>query len=102
MPPPVQVSFALGPFVLLPVIQRISILRQVLATALFLFYPSSLAFAQTAAPQPTVTVIRAGKLLDVEAGRTLSNQIVLIRGNKIESVAEDLAIPPGAKIIDLS
>ena len=46
--------------------------------------------------------IRAGKFIDVQAGRVLSNQIILIRGSKIEAVGSNLAIPEGAKVIDLS
>jgi imidazolonepropionase-like amidohydrolase len=47
-------------------------------------------------------VIRAGKFIDVQAGRVLDNQIILIRGSKIEAVGSNLAIPEGAKVIDLS
>ncbi len=54
------------------------------------------------AQQSPVTVIRAGKLIDVDAGRALSNQTIFIRNGKIESIGENLAIPPGATIIDLS
>jgi imidazolonepropionase-like amidohydrolase len=54
------------------------------------------------AQQSPVTVIRAGKLIDVDAGHTLSNQTIVIRNGKIESVGENLAIPTGATIIDLS
>src|SRR3981081_3754851 len=52
--------------------------------------------------RPTVTAIRAGKLIDVDAGRVLSNQTILIRDGKIESVGENLAIPSGATTVDLS
>jgi imidazolonepropionase-like amidohydrolase len=55
--------------------------------------------APAAAP---VTAIRAGKFIDVQAGRVLTNQIILIRGTKIEAVGANLAIPDGAKVIDLS
>jgi imidazolonepropionase-like amidohydrolase len=61
--------------------------------------------AAAEAPPPTaepVTAIRAGKLIDVVAGRTLPNQVILIRGRKIAAVGAGLAIPDGAKIIDLS
>jgi imidazolonepropionase-like amidohydrolase len=52
-------------------------------------------------PQP-VTVIRAGKFIDVERGRELSNQVIIIRGTKIEAVGPNLAVPEGAKVIDMS
>src|SRR5260370_1371810 len=54
------------------------------------------------AQQSPFTVIRAGRLIDVDAGRALSNQMIVIRNGKIESIGENLAIPAGATIIDLS
>jgi imidazolonepropionase-like amidohydrolase len=59
------------------------------------------AAATAPAPRP-VTVIRAGKFIDVERGRELSNQIIVIRGTKIEAVGPNLTVPEGAKVIDLS
>src|SRR4249920_3186698 len=58
-------------------------------------------FAQAPAPSQ-ITAIRAGRLLDPEAGRILSNQIILVSGNKITDVGPNVAIPAGAQIIDLS
>jgi imidazolonepropionase-like amidohydrolase len=49
-----------------------------------------------------VTAIRAGKLIDPDAGTVLTGQIILIRDNKIEAVGNNLTIPPTAKIIDLT
>jgi imidazolonepropionase-like amidohydrolase len=57
---------------------------------------------QTPAGAAPVTAIRAGKFIDVQAGRVLANQIILVRGKKIEAVGANLAIPDGAKVIDLS
>ncbi len=57
--------------------------------------------AAAAAPAP-VSVIRAGKLIDVVTGRVLANQVIVIRGTKIEAVGANVAIPVGAKVIDLS
>jgi imidazolonepropionase-like amidohydrolase len=57
--------------------------------------------AAPAAPEP-ITAIRAGKFIDVEAGRILVNQIILVRGTKIEAVGANVAVPDGAKVIDLS
>src|ERR1700694_4771982 len=53
-----------------------------------------------AVPAP-LTAIRAGKFIDVESGRVLANQIILIRGTKIEAVGAK-TIPDGAQVIDLS
>ncbi|HUE54665.1 MAG TPA: amidohydrolase family protein [Candidatus Udaeobacter sp.] len=53
-------------------------------------------------PSTQVTVIRAGKLVDVDTARVLSNQLILVREGKIEAVGEHLTIPAGATVIDLS
>jgi imidazolonepropionase-like amidohydrolase len=56
----------------------------------------------TAQPAAPVTAIRVGRLLDPEAGRILTNQIIVIEGNKIRDVGPNVAIPAGAQVIDLS
>src|SRR5262245_50093277 len=60
--------------------------------------------AQTPAPQAPapVTAIRAGRLLDPEAGVIRANQIIIVEGNRIREVGPNLAIPAGATVIDLS
>jgi imidazolonepropionase-like amidohydrolase len=56
------------------------------------------------AQQEPVTVIRAGSLIDGRSNTARSNQLIVIRGNKIESVgdASSAKAPAGAKVIDLS
>ncbi|HEY2682620.1 MAG TPA: amidohydrolase family protein [Steroidobacteraceae bacterium] len=49
-----------------------------------------------------ITLVRAGKLIDVISGKSLAHQSILIRGKKIEAVGADLKAPEGAQIIDLS
>src|ERR1022692_543247 len=53
---------------------------------------------------PQVTVIRAGTLIDPRANEPKHNQVIVIRGDKIEAVgdAASTQVPAGAKIIDLS
>ena len=53
---------------------------------------------------PQVTVIRAGTLIDPRANEPKRNQVIVIRGDKIESVgdAASTQVPAGAKLIDLS
>ena len=59
--------------------------------------------AQTPAPAaPAVTAIRAGRLVDVLGGKVLTNQIILVSGDKITAVGPGLAIPAGAVLINLS
>ena len=61
------------------------------------------AMAQTAAA-PAVTVIRAGTLIDGKSNTVRRDQVIVIRGNQIESVSDAAGakIPDGAQVIDLS
>jgi imidazolonepropionase-like amidohydrolase len=56
---------------------------------------SSIAAAQ-------VTVVRAGRLVEPDSGTVLTDQVIVVDGGKIQAVGKGLAIPAGAKIIDLS
>ena len=69
--------------------------------ALCLALASAMSNAQSADSNP-LAAIRAGKFIDVQAGRVLNDQIILVRGGKIQAVGANLAIPDGAKVIDLS
>ena len=55
-------------------------------------------------PAPRDTFVKAGKLLDVRAGRMLGNQVIVLRGDRVERVApvDQVQIPAGATVIDLS
>jgi imidazolonepropionase-like amidohydrolase len=48
--------------------------------------------------------VRAGHLFDSKSGQMLTNQVVLIRGEKISEVgaADRVQVPSGAQVIDLS
>ena len=61
-------------------------------------------FAQEkSAPVPSVTVIRAGTLIDGKSDAPRHNQVIVVRGNRIASVGDASAqIPAGANVIDLS
>lgn len=49
-----------------------------------------------------VTVIKAGRLVDSDAGTVLTDQTVIIRDNKIDAIGKGLATPANASVIDLS
>lgn len=59
-------------------------------------------WAQEAVPQKTV-YIKAGHLVDVEAGRVLDEQAIVLRGDRISAVGpqSSLPVPAGAQLIDL-
>jgi imidazolonepropionase-like amidohydrolase len=62
----------------------------------------NMAWAQAPAPPaPKTVVIRAGRLLDVKTGKTLTNQTILIQGDRMASVGADAPVPAGAQVIDL-
>ena len=62
----------------------------------------SQAQAQKAEAAP-LTVIRAGTLIDGQSETPRKNQLIFVRGQRIEKVADgSSAIPAGAKTIDLS
>jgi imidazolonepropionase-like amidohydrolase len=74
-----------------------------LLNSTLVFWLSVSSLAQTAAPQP-VTVIRAGTLIDGKSDQPRRNQLIVIRGNRIESVSDAASgkVPDGANLIDLS
>jgi len=77
-------------------------LKQILCLVVLLLFFGVNAPAQQTPSATQVTVIRAGKLIDVDAGRVQTNQMILVRGGKIEAMGENLPIPSGATVIDLS
>ena len=74
-----------------------NLLRRVVVSV---FFCAVALFAQTSA----VTVIRAGTLIDGKSDKVRHDQVIVIRGNKIESVSDaaNAKIPGGAAVIDLS
>src|SRR5258707_4546390 len=56
------------------------------------------------APAARTIAVRAGRLFDSKAGRMLTNQIVVLQGERIIDVgpAAQVKIPAGAEVIDLS
>ena len=49
-----------------------------------------------------IVAIRAGRVFDSRTGAIASNQIILIRGDRIADVGPSIAIPADARVIDLS
>jgi imidazolonepropionase-like amidohydrolase len=60
--------------------------------------------APAAAESQPVTAIKAGRLVDVVAGRVRNDQVVLVQDGKVTAVgpAGATPIPPGAQVVDLS
>ncbi|HZF13930.1 MAG TPA: amidohydrolase family protein [Thermoanaerobaculia bacterium] len=69
-----------------------------------LLIPVGLALASLpalAAPD-TLTALRCGRLLDPASGKMTEGAVVLVRGEWVEKVAAGLAIPAGARTVDLA
>ncbi|HEY0018451.1 MAG TPA: amidohydrolase family protein [Longimicrobium sp.] len=70
-----------------------------LAAAAFIIHPAA---AQPGEPPPGEPVlIHAGRVFDSERGVFLGARDILLRGNRIEAVGENLSAPAGAREIDL-
>ncbi|MDP3775369.1 MAG: amidohydrolase family protein [Gemmatimonadales bacterium] len=74
------------------------------AVAAVLFTAAVPALAQQAspAPAPEVVAIRAGTLIDGNGGAPLRNAVIVIRGQRVEAAGPNVAVPQGARVIDLS
>lgn len=66
---------------------------------LFLLLSGSL---QLRSQTKTVTIIKAGKLVDTENGKVLDNHIILIENDTIKAVGAAISVPKNAIVIDLS
>ena len=59
--------------------------------------------AAAAGAQEPLTAIRAGRLVDVERGEVRRDQVILVRGERIEAVQPaGSRLPSGARVVDLS
>jgi imidazolonepropionase-like amidohydrolase len=56
----------------------------------------------TPTPTDTFVVIRAGRMFDSEKGVFLPARTIIVKNNLIDSVGENLPVPSGARVIDLS
>ena len=69
-----------------------------LASAALLARPAA---AQFGPPPGEPVLIHAGRVFDSERGTFLGARDILLRGNRIEAIGENLAAPAGAREIDL-
>ncbi len=57
------------------------------------------AASQFLAPATQVVAVRAGRLFDATSGTILTNQVVLIEGDRIADVGPAVEMPPGATVL---
>src|SRR6266508_3843839 len=55
-----------------------------------------------ASPAEQDVAIRAGRLFDARTGNLLTNQVILIKGDRVAEIGPAVQIPRTAKVIDLS
>src|SRR5258705_1262105 len=77
-------------------------MHRVSALLLTLILAPGLLLAQS--PPKETVLIKAGRLVDVRSGRVLTDQAILIEGDRIKQVgpAQSIQVPAGARVIDLS
>ena len=78
--------------------------RVIFLVVSFMFSTCAVAQQPSGPSSPRVTVLRAGTLIDGKSDQVRHDQLIVVRGNKIESVSDaaNAKIPDGADIIDLS
>jgi imidazolonepropionase-like amidohydrolase len=83
---------------LLPVV-----IHAALAVTALLAAPALPAATSEASPAP-VTAVKAGRMIDVVAGRVRDDQVILVQGGKVTAVGHSgsVVIPAGATVIDLA
>jgi len=66
--------------------------------------PFNAALVDIQAPPPQGVAIRAGRLFDPKSGTNLTNQVIVVKGDRIIDVgpADKIRIPQGARVVDLS
>ncbi len=52
-------------------------------------------------PAVTITAVRAARMIDVHSGTVVANAVVLVEKDRIQAAGDGLAIPAGARLINL-
>ena len=71
------------------------------ACAVAIAIASSAAAQPAAAPRPEVVVLKAARLFDGRGDAAVPNGMVVVEGGTIRAVGSNLAVPAGARVIDL-
>jgi imidazolonepropionase-like amidohydrolase len=77
-----------------------SAMTRISARVLGLGFLLATTFPVSAQPSGT-TVIRASSMLDVVSGRLVPDAVVVVEGNRIAAAGSGLAVPEGARVVDL-
>ena len=55
-----------------------------------------------ASASPEIVAVKTGRLIDPKAGTVAPGAVILIEGGKVKAVGTTVAIPAGARVVDLS
>ncbi|WP_417625048.1 amidohydrolase family protein [Paremcibacter congregatus] len=58
--------------------------------------------AQTVMADEQATALKCGTVLDVVEQKTMTNVTLLIKGERISAMGQDVAVPQGVRVVDLS
>jgi imidazolonepropionase-like amidohydrolase len=70
-------------------------------TSVAAFVGIGLLVVETSVAAAQVTAVRAGGLVDPEAGTLTANQVILVEEGKFSAIGADVAVPQDAEVIDL-
>jgi len=82
-------------------LQRVATLAAILLSGVAIHSQGG-APARFLTPPAQTIAVRAGRMFDSRAGTLLSNQVILIKGDRISDVGAAVTIPAGAQVIDFS
>jgi len=71
------------------------------ALALLLLFPSLLRSQESPGAKPEVIALKAARLFDGRGDAAVPNGVVIVEGGQIRAAGSGLAIPAGARVIDL-
>jgi len=71
------------------------------ACAVAIAIASSIAAQPAAAPRPDVVILKAARLFDGRGDAAIPNGMVVVEGGTIRAAGANLAVPAGARVIDL-
>ena len=72
-----------------------------MALAILFLFGGHAVSQKAPASDAQVVVLKAAKMLDVKAQKIVSNPVVIVEGEKIRQVGSGIAIPAGARVVDL-
>lgn len=77
------------------------VIRNMREVCLAVLSVSALGAQGTPRTSPETVAVRAARLVDPRSATTVTNPVIVIEGDRVKAVGPGLAIPAGARVIDL-